>query len=73
MAGALRMPRGSAPQCAEESLVGSGSLRVIEACRGLGGKRSDIAGVYVFSKALLRFVFRSAPTLDPFRLVFSCS
>ena len=70
MARGFRLLRSSAAQCVEESLVGSGSVRVIEACRGLGGKRRDTPGVYVLSKALLRFVFRSAPILGHSRLSF---
>ena len=55
MAGALRLPRGSASR-AEESLVGQWQLRVIAAGRGIGGKRSDIDNVYVLGDALIRFV-----------------
>ena len=68
MARAFRLLRSSAAQRAEESLVSSGSVRVIEACRGLGGKRRDIPGVYVLSKALIR---SAAPILGQGRLSFS--
>ena len=67
------LPRGNALNAGEciEAPRGRGglrvSLRVNEACCGLGRKRGGSAGADALSKALFRVMFRSDPTTVPYR------